>query len=75
MSVQFYNGFPLQKMFIFGLSVASKRLKNPGLMFYDSNQILKDFLKNNQVFSYIHHTALVKWGDNVIDHVHSLTVG
>ncbi len=47
--------FPLQKMFIFGLSVASKRLKNPGLMFYDSNQILKGFLKNNQVFSYILH--------------------
>lgn len=75
MPVKFYNGVPLQKMFIFGLSVASKRLKNPGLMFYDSNQILKDFLKNNQVFSEIHHITEVKWVDNVLDHVHSLTVG
>lgn len=44
-------------------------------MFYDSNQILKDVLKNNQVFSEIHHITEVKWVDNVLDHVHSLTVG
>lgn len=44
-------------------------------MFYDCNQILKDLLKNNQVFSDIHHIAEVKWVDNVLDHVHSLTVG